>query len=143
MASNDDIDAAIRDYQALLLANPKDSLAMSSLLAIANYSPSESETQLKLMMRDEPDSPHLNFALANAYGAQDRWPEAQRHYFRALQNNPDDPNYAYNLAVSLEHISQPASAASYYQRALDNLQNGSATFNPELVAQRLQVLEKP
>jgi tetratricopeptide (TPR) repeat protein len=132
--------AAINDYQALLLANPKDSLAMASLLAIANVSPLEIETQLKLMIRDEPDSPYLNFALANVYAAQDRWQEAQRHYFTALQNNPDDPNYAYNLAVSLEHISQPRAAVSYYRRALENYNKGLATFSRDAVGRRLEKL---
>ena len=137
---NGDANAAVADYQALLEANPKDSMAMSSLLAVANYSPQEVESQLKLMIYDEPDSPHLNFALGNAYGAQNRWKEAQRHYFTALQTNPQDPNYAYNLAISLEHISQPASAATFYQRALDNFENGLATFNRDIVSQRLEVL---
>jgi tetratricopeptide (TPR) repeat protein len=92
-------EAAIRDYRKLLLANPKDTLALSSLLTVASFSPEDTETQLKLMIRNEPNSPYLNFALANAYGAQNRWTEAQGYYFRALQNNPEDPNYAYNLAV--------------------------------------------
>jgi tetratricopeptide (TPR) repeat protein len=135
-------EAAIQDYRRLLLANPKDSLAMSSLLSVASYSPGETETQLKLMIRDEPDSPYLNFALANAYGAQNRWQEAQGYYFRALQNNPQDPNYAYNLAVSLEQISQPASAITYYRRALENFENGLATFSRDVVDQRLQLLGK-
>ena len=134
--------AAIKDYQDLLLANPKDSLAMASLLAVANVSPVETETQLKLMIRDEPDSPHLNFALANAYAAQKRWQEAQGHYFTALQNNPNDPNYAYNLAVSLEHISQPQAAVSYYRRALENYNKGLATFSRDAVGRRLEKLAK-
>ena len=134
---------AIRDYRTLLLANPKDSLAMTSLISVANYSPQDTETQLKLMIREEPDSPYLNFALGNAYGAQNRWLEAQSHYFRALENNPGDPNYAYNLAVSLEHISQPRAAISYYRRALDNISNGLATFSREVVEQRLEILGRP
>jgi Tfp pilus assembly protein PilF len=139
---NGDSAAAIKDYQAILLANPKDSLAMASLIAVANYSPRDSESQLKLMIRDEPSSPYLNFALANVYGAQNRWQEAQGYYFRALQNNPQDPNYAYNLAISLEHISQPGSAISYYQRALENFENGPATFSRDVVDQRLELLAK-
>jgi tetratricopeptide (TPR) repeat protein len=115
---------------------------MSSLLGVGSYSPLETESQLKLMIRDEPDSPYLNFALANAYGAQHRWQEAQGYYFKALQNNPQDPNYAYNLAVSLEHISQPRSAITYYQRALENFDKGLATFSREVVGQRLEVLGK-
>ncbi len=139
---NGDTAAAIADYQALLLDNPKDSLAMSSLLTIANFSPEEAETQIKLLLRDEPGSPYLNFALANAYGAQRRWQEAQTHYFTALQNNPDDPNYAYNLAVSLEHIAKPEVAIAYYQRALENFDKGLATFSKEVVDQRLETLRK-
>jgi tetratricopeptide (TPR) repeat protein len=139
---NGNSNAAIKDYQTLLLRNPKDSLAMTSLIAVANYSPQDTETQLKLMIRDEPDSPYLNFALANAYGAQNRWQEAQGHYFKALENNPGDPNYAYNLAVSLEHIAQPLAAVSYYQRALDNINNGLAIFNREVVSQRMETLAK-
>jgi tetratricopeptide (TPR) repeat protein len=84
----------------------------------------------------------LNFALANAYGAQNRWQEAQGYYFTALENNPQDPNYAYNLAVSLEHIAQPVAALSYYQRALDNINHGLATFNREIVNQRMEILAK-
>jgi len=133
---------ALEDYQTLLLANPKDSLAMASLLAVARVSPLETESRLKLMIRDEPESPHLNFALANAYAAQNRWQEAQGHYFTALQNNPNDPNYAYNLAVSLEHISQPGAAVSYYRRALENYNKGLATFSRDAVDRRLEKLAK-
>ena len=139
---NANVDAAIADYQTLLLANPKDSIAMSSLLGVASLSPQETETRLKLMLQEEPDSPYLNFALANAFGAQGRWQEAQSHYFEALKNNPDDPNYAYNLAVSLEHISQPRTAITYYQRALENYGKGLATFSRDVVNQRVQVLGK-
>ena len=139
---NNNHNAAIVDYQTLLLANPKDSLAMASLISITSYAPGDIETQLKLMIRDEPESPYLNFALANAYGAQNRWREAQGYYFKAFVNNPNDPNYAYNLAVSLEHISQPQSALSYYLRALDNFGNGLATFDRSVVEQRVELLAK-
>jgi tetratricopeptide (TPR) repeat protein len=57
---NGDSTAAIKDYQALLLANPKDSLAMASLITVANYSPRETESQLKLMIREEPSSPPVH-----------------------------------------------------------------------------------
>ena len=139
---NNNVSDAIGDYRRLLLANPKDSLAMTSLITVANVSPDDAVSRLKLMIRNEPDSPYLNFALANAYGAQDRWLEAQGHYFTALENNPGDPNYAYNLAVSLEHIAKPRVALSYYQRALDNFDNGLAMFSRDVVDQRLETLGK-
>jgi tetratricopeptide (TPR) repeat protein len=140
---NDNSRAALEDYQTILIENPNDSLAMTSMIAVARVTPREAESRLKLMIRDDPESPHLNFALANVYGAQKRWPEAQSLYFKALENNPGDPNYAYNLAVSLEHIAKPGVAVSYYQRALNNINNGLATFNAEVVSQRLEMLAKP
>jgi tetratricopeptide (TPR) repeat protein len=133
---------AIKDYQTLLIANPKDSLAMSSLISVASISPSKSESLLKGMIKDEPSSPHLNFTLANIYGAQNRWQEAQNLYFKALENNPDDPNYAYNLAVSLEHIAKPKVAIVYYQLALVNFNNGRATFNKAIVDKRVEILKQ-
>jgi len=139
---SDDNVKAIKDYQTLLIANPKDSFAMSSLISVASISPSKSESQLKKMMRDEPLSPHLNFVLANIYGTQNRWQEAQNHYFKALENNPDDPNYAYNLAVSLEHIAKPKVAIVYYQLALANFNNGKATFNKVVVDKRVEILKQ-
>jgi len=139
---NNRIAEAMRDYRTLLIANPKDSLAMTSMISIANYSPAQSETQLKLMIRDEPDSPYLNFALGNIFGAQNRWQEAQGRYFTALENNPDDPNYAYNLAVSLEHIARPKVAIAYYERALNNYSNGLATFDRDMVDARLEMLRQ-
>ena len=139
---NGNTGSAISDYQQLLLVNPKDSLAMSSLISVANTVPEQSESQLKLMIREEPDSPYLNFVLANIYGAQNRWQEAQHLYFKALENNPKDPNYAYNLAVSLEHIAKPKVAITYYERAISNIENGLATFNKDVVDKRLAMLRQ-
>jgi len=139
---NNQVAEAIEDYRRILFTNPKDSLAMSSMIAVANFSPEQSETQLKLLIRDEPDSHYLNFTLGNIFGAQNRWQEAQRKYFAALQNNPDDPNYAYNLAVSLEHIAKPKVAIAYYQLALNNYNRGLATFNRDVVDARLEMLKQ-
>jgi len=139
---NNNSASAIKDYQKLLLSNPKDSLAMSSLIAVANLSPEKSESQLKLMIREEPNSPYLNFVLGNIYGAQNRWQEAQSLYFKALENNPDDPNYAYNLAVSLEHLAKPGVAIAYYEKALVNIGNSLATFNKDVVDRRLEMLRQ-
>ena len=137
-----DVASAIADYQLLLVQNPKDSLAMSSLISVTSISPQRSETQLKIMIREEPDSPYLNFVLANIYGAQNRWQEAQSYYFKALENNPEDPNYAYNLAISLEHISKPKVAIAYYEKALVNINKGLATFDEVVVSSRLEMLRK-
>ena len=77
------------------------------------------------------------------YGSQQRWIEAQSAYFTALQYKPDDPNYAYNLAVSLEHMQKPQTAVTFYRRALENLvESGIASFDSQIVSQRIEVLSQ-
>ena len=131
---------AIDKYQQILEQNPKDSMAMTSLIAVANIDPQAGEAQLKNLIYEQSDAAYLHFALGNLYGSQNRWTEAQKAYFDAYQYHPQEPNYAYNLAVSLEHIGKPAVAINYYQKALDNRSKGLATFNSELVVARIEVL---
>ncbi len=133
---------AIDKYQQLLVANPKDSMAMASLISVANIDPQAGESRLKSMLREKPDAPYLQFALGNMYGGQSRWNEAQKAYFEALKNKPEDPNYAYNLAVSLEHIGQTGAAMTFYNKALENNSEGLVTFDNQLVKQRLEVLSQ-
>jgi tetratricopeptide (TPR) repeat protein len=133
---------AITLYQKILLSNPKDDLAMTSLISVANVDPQSGETEIKRLLHELPDSPYLHFALGNMFGNQNRWPEAQKQYFKALQYKPNDPNYAYNMAISLEHMDQVGSAISYYQRALNNKANGLATFSDSVVQQRIEVLSQ-
>ena len=127
-------------YQQLLIDNPKDSMAMASMISVANIDPQLGETQLKRLLREQPESPYLHFVLGNMYGSQNRWHDAQSSYFEALQKKPADPNYAYNLAVSLEHIGKSKSALTFYQKALANSSAGLITFDQQLVRQRLEAL---
>lgn len=132
--------SAIHNYQQVLLANPKDRMAMTSLISVANIDPSAGESKLKSLLSEQPESPYLHFVLGNMYGIQNRWSEAQKSYFNALQFKPKDPNFAYNLAVSLEHMGKPESAVTFYQQALENRSSGLATFDSQLVDQRIEVL---
>ena len=53
---------------------------------------------LKQLIAREP-SAYLYFTLGNIYADQNRWPDAQQAYFQAHHLQPDNPDYAYNLAV--------------------------------------------
>jgi len=46
------------------------------------------------------------------------WAQAQQAYFQAYHLEPANPDYAYNLAVGLEHLSQSTLALGFYRRAL-------------------------
>ena len=132
--------AAIDKYQSILADNPNDSMALTSLISVANIDPEAGESQLKSLLRQQPETAYLYFALGNMYGNQQRWSEAQNAYFNALHLNASDPDYAYNLAVSLEHLGKPQAAVTYYQRALDNSRDLRANFDRQLVRQRIGVL---
>ena len=57
---------------------------------------------------------------------------------------PDNPDYAYNLAVALEHIGQPKVALDYYRRALQlATAKGRANFSLTSAEERIGKLEKP
>ncbi len=131
---------AIDNYQAILLENPKDILAMTSLITASSMSPIESESRLKILQRESPNATYLHFALGNVVSAQNRWQEAQQYYFKAFQAEPDNPDYAYNLAVSLEQINKPDVAINYYAQALKNAQNMPPTFDLTIIEQRIEVL---
>ncbi len=137
-----DYQPAIDLYQRLLQQNPKDSLAMTSLISVANIDPLAGESKIKSMLAEQPDSPYLNFVLGNMYGDQQRWQQAQQAYFKALQLKPDDADYAYNLAVSLDHIGQKTAARQYYQRALEASKNTLVRFNIQLARARLEALSR-
>ena len=63
---------------------------------------------------------------------------AQSAYFQAYQMQPDNPDYAYNLAIGLEHLSQPKLALTYYRKALElSFQKGPANFDQNRVIERI------
>ena len=69
-----------------------------------------------------------------------RWNEAQAAYFEAQRLETDSPDYAFNLAISLERIQQPHLALEYYQRALKLAQTKAAAFDVAVAKARIQQL---
>jgi Tfp pilus assembly protein PilF len=131
-------------YQHVLALNPRDPEAYAGMSALNNDDSPGEESRLKLLLAQQPQSGTLNFTLGNLYAGQQRWPEAQQAYFNAFNLQPDNADYAFNLAVSLDHMGQSKAAAEYYQRALQ-LGSTSATagFDRAQVQQRLDALRTP
>ena len=108
-------------------------------------SPSVQEAKLKRLLNDHPDVAALSYAYGNFLASNQRWSEAQQAYFRALQlaktdailNGQVNPDYAFNLAVSLEHLNQTKPAQNYYREALDYSANHPAGFNLIALRSRL------
>lgn len=108
---------ATKHYFRILELDPRQPLAQSGLIALLGRAdPIAAETRLKTLIAREP-SAHLYFTLGNLYADQSMWPAAQHAYFQAYHLEPTNPDYAYNLAVGLEHVGQPKIALDFYRRA--------------------------
>ena len=124
-------DAAEASYVRLLQADPRDAHAQAALIALraGRVDPVAAESRVKVMLADNPGAHVLNFTLGNQFAQQGRWAEAQQEYFRAFSAEPDNPDFAYNLAVSLDHLRQPKLALDYYRRALQLARSRAASFD--------------
>ena len=131
---------AERYRQRALAADPRDPAAQAAVLGTSAGNPIEIESRLKNMLAAQPESAPLNFALGNLYARQARWNEAQQGYFNAVAGDTENPDYLFNLAVSLDQMHQPRLAAQHYQMALDAAERRPAAFERERVGQRMKQL---
>lgn len=138
-----DQNAAEARYQKLIERDPRDPYAQAAMTGLRpTADPVQSESRLKTLISQQPDSAPLQFALGNLYMGQSRWSEAQAAYFRAYSADPDNADFAYNLAVSLDHLRQPRLALEYYQRALALAGSRPVGFNTAQVQARVRELQR-
>ena len=137
-------DQATRHFIKVLELDPRNAPAQAGLIGILGRAdPQSSETRVKQLIAREPSAAYLHFALAITYVDQRRWPDAQQAFFQAYQLQPDNPDYAFNLAVALEHLGQPKAALDYYRRALQlATARGRANFSTVTAEDRIGKLEK-
>ncbi len=131
-------------YQRLLDADPRDAHAQAGLLALRGQmvEPVQIESRVKSLLANDPDSHVLHFTLGNQYSQQGRWAEAQQSYFKAYSADPENADFAYNLAVSLDQLRQRKLALEYYRRALALAQQRSGSFDQSLARNRVQELSR-
>jgi Flp pilus assembly protein TadD len=110
---------AVQYYNQLLAVDPLDADAQAGITSLlGENSLAGTESRLKNMLEQHPEAASLHFALGNLYAEQARWSEAQQAYFSACSAQPNNAPFAFNLAVSLDHLGQGKLAAQYYRRAL-------------------------
>jgi tetratricopeptide (TPR) repeat protein len=134
--------AAKRTYQEVLRLYPDDTVAESALLNMGEGRPDlNNESYLKSRLAEQPDNAYLHFALGNVFSSQQRWTEAQQAYFDAFRYDKINPNYVYNLAVSLEHLGKSSTALSFYEQAYSLSAQYPAQFNRQRLSQRIAQLK--
>lgn len=130
---------AAKIYRHILALYPRDTTAQAGLYALSPGS-GEAESGLQQLARQQPAAA---FTLANLYAGQSRWSEAQSAYFLALSQDAANADYAFNLAVSLEHLQENKMAARYYRQALQYSVNKKVSFNRNEAEARLKALDTP
>ncbi len=135
-------------YMYLLKLNPLDALARTGMLqAIPSADAATYEKELLALRQQFPSLAPLSYALGNHYAQTARWHEAQSAYFDALlqarRESPDNisPDYAFNLAVSLEQLGKKSTALEYYKQAQLLANTVKPGFDPMMLRQRLTELE--
>jgi len=138
---NKDVTLAKNYYQQLLRYYPGDSIATSALVDLAKQQTTvASESQLKLLLHEDPDAAHVHFSLGLLYANQGRVKESQQAFFDAFARDKK-ADYAYNLAVMLDKLGQQKAALSYYKQASDLSDKGVSHFNEKLALERIMQLE--
>ena len=140
---NQNFERAEAHYLKVLELDPRDAYAQAALMGLRGGGDAQqSESRLKTLISQQPDATALSFALGNQYASQRRWAEAQQAYFAAFSGDPENADYAYNLAISLDHLRQPRLALEYYQRALALAGNRPVGFNTGQAQARVRDLQR-
>jgi tetratricopeptide (TPR) repeat protein len=130
---------AAQYYSRALTLDPRNALANAGISALSTDE-DDNESRLRILLREQGDSAALHFALGNLYAGQSRWGEAQQAYFNAYTLESGNPVFAFNLAVSLDHLGQKNLAARHYQNSLQLDQSNSAGLNHAQISQRIREL---
>ena len=131
-------DEAAGHYARVLAFHPADSVAQAALIAVGGQDSARGESRLKALLWREPEAAHLHFDLGNVYAAQSRWPEARQSFFSAYRFDRENADYAYNLAVSLDHLSRRERALHFYHEALALARSRPSSFDATAVRARIR-----
>ena len=130
--------------QRALDAHPRHPEAQALSLALTGRAdPLASESALKTLIAAQPGTASAHFALGGVLAQSGRWQDAQDAFFRAWSIEPDNADYQYNLAVSLDHLNQPLLARDHYKGALEAATKRAAAFDAKLAQTRILTLSAP
>jgi len=136
-----DRENAFEYYAKVLERYPDDAVASAALVSLTGGHGEATAARLRLLLDRHGEMPYLHFALANWYARQGRWADAQQAYFAAFSRDDANPDYAFNLAVSLDRMGQGAAALNYYREALALSDARPARFDPADALERIGALE--
>ena len=115
-------------YQKVLEIEPRNIIAQSAIVSTqANTDVIGTESRIKSMLAQQPEAANLHASLGNLYAEQSQWPSAQEAFFNACRFAPNNADYVFNLAISLDQMGKSNLALKQYQRALEMVNKSGAT----------------
>jgi len=134
---------AQRYYLDLLERNPRDPAALAGMIALrGSGEAAQAASRIRDLIAENPQLGGLHFILGNLYADQSRWGYAQQAYFRAHVLDPQNPDYIFNLAVSLDHLGKRKQALDYYRQAVAAAAGRRVGFSLAAARQRIAALDK-
>ena len=133
---------ALQHYEMLLAVEPNNTAAAVALLTgRGDEAGVAGESDIKHLIQSHPESAHLQFALGSLYARESRWAEARHAFDKASRLDPGNADYLFNLAVSLEHLSQYLDARYYYESALA-VADATSALDSSVVEARIEKLQR-
>jgi Flp pilus assembly protein TadD len=123
--------------------DPENLIAKTGLINIRAAGPSNlsAGSELKQLLIEHPKQAHLHASLGNFHAQRSEWPAAQAAYFEAFALDSTSPDYAFNLAISLDQIGKPEIAANYYKKAIELFGSRPSQFSRADAERRLEELK--
>ena len=133
---------AMDAYKRVLRLEPQNATALAGLSSLSSASDEpRQESRLRELLARSPQEADLNHALGLALSGEQRWSEAQPLFFKAHALAPQEPKFAYNLAVTLDHLRKSSLAIQYYDTALALARGQPAAFDEQSARNRVSVLK--
>ena len=122
---------AFSHYQRVLIASPTDPDARIGMLALMQHRGALGEVgdELEDLLARYPDNAQLHFMRGMGFAADGRWSPAQQAFFEAYSRNRDSADYAFNLAVALDHLGQRREARNFYDEAVRLAERSGGRFD--------------
>ena len=146
-AHKGEVDRAAQGYFRVLEIDPRNPSAHVGLIGLgASGDVNQRESHLRSLLSQQAvggyEAGMLQFGLGNLYASQRRWSDAQQAFFSAHASDAGNPDYLYNLAVSLDHLQQRALALRHYQAALNAAESRPGTFDRRDLDARIAELSR-
>ena len=120
LQARNELDAAIREYEAAVHLRPDDAAANNALgaaLVMAGH-PEQSVGYLQAALKTRPNSFEAHYNLGLALAGQDDFVGASQQLALALQLQPQDANVEANLGAALAELGRLPEAKSHFEHAL-------------------------